>query len=43
MGFGKLCLFAIIWYIDDIFMVWTHGEDKIEDFINHKINLTCDH
>ena len=22
-------------YIDDIFMVWTHGEDKLEDFINH--------
>ena len=21
-------------YIDDIFMVWTHGEDKLEDFIN---------
>ena len=21
-------------YIDNIFMVWTHGEDKIEDFIN---------
>ena len=22
-------------YIDDIFMAWTHGEDKLEDFINH--------
>ena len=22
-------------YIDDIFLVWTHGEDKLEDFINH--------
>ena len=22
-------------YIDDIFMVWTQGEDKLEDFINH--------
>ena len=22
-------------YIDDIFMVLTHGEDKFEDFINH--------
>ena len=22
-------------YIDDIFMVWTHGEDKLEHFINH--------
>ena len=22
-------------YIDDILMVWTHGEDKLEDFINH--------
>ena len=22
-------------YIDDIVMVWTHGEDKLEDFINH--------
>ena len=22
-------------YIDDIFMVWIHGEDKLEDFINH--------
>ena len=22
-------------YIDDIFMVWTHREDKLEDFINH--------
>ena len=22
-------------YIDDIFMVWTHGEDKLQDFINH--------
>ena len=22
-------------YIDDIFIVWTHGEDKLEDFINH--------
>ena len=22
-------------YTDDIFMVWTHGEDKLEDFINH--------
>ena len=22
-------------YIEDIFMVWTHGEEKLEDFINH--------
>ena len=26
-------------YIDDIFMVWTHGEDKLEDFINHVNSL----
>ena len=29
--------YANLWwrYIDDIFMVWTHGEDKLEDFIHH--------
>ena len=26
-------------YIDDIFMVWAHREDKLEDFINHIYSL----
>ena len=26
-------------YIDDIFMVWTHGEDKLNNFITYLINI----
>lgn len=31
----------LIWwcYIDDIFLLWTHGEDKLNDFITYPNNL----
>ena len=33
---AQFALKPYLWwrYTDDIFMVWTHGEDKFEDFIN---------
>ena len=32
---------SLIWwrYIDDIFLLWTHGEDKLNDFITYLNNL----
>ena len=35
--FAQSPLKPFIWwrYIDDIFMVWTHGEDKLNEFITH--------
>ena len=36
-GFLKNCKFKPeVWfrYIDDIFMVWTHGEEKLQEFLN---------
>jgi len=32
---------SLIWwrYIDDIFLFWTHGEEKLNDFITYLNNL----
>ena len=34
-------LSPLIWwrYIDDVFLLWTHGEDKLNDFITYLNNL----
>jgi hypothetical protein len=26
-------------YVDDTFVIWPHGQDKLEDFLNHLIGL----
>ena len=36
-GFAPLVWFR---YIDDIFFIWTHGEDSLEEFIQHNQNFS---
>ncbi len=39
-GLGPLVWFR---YIDDIFFIWTHGEDSLEEFIEHNQNFSTNH
>ena len=38
-----------LWFIDDIFLFWTHGEKELNDFVNyansvqHTIKFTCNY
>ena len=39
----KTGLAPLVWfrYIDDIFFIWTHGEDSLDEFIEHNQNFSA--
>jgi hypothetical protein len=28
-----------LWYLDDIFLIWPHGPEQLQDFLSHLNNL----
>ena len=37
---GHLNLYVWLRFIDDIFMIWTHGEDNLQQFITYLNGIT---